>query len=47
MDSNELGGSTSQGIDCRELFKEAYENRYAWDSDFQGYVGKCIWKRNI
>ena len=28
------------------LFKEAYQNRYTWDSDFPGYKGKCIWKKN-
>ena len=36
-------------INCREIFKKAYENRYTWKNDFQGYQGKCIFltKNNI
>jgi hypothetical protein len=29
-------------INCKELFKNAYERRYTWDSKFSGYKGKCI-----
>ena len=29
-------------IDCKEIFHEAYENRYTWKNEFKGYKGKCI-----
>ena len=29
-------------INCREIFKKAYENRYTWKNEFNGYKGKCI-----
>ena len=29
-------------INCKEIFRSAYENRYTWKSDFHGYQGKCI-----
>ena len=29
-------------INCKELFKNAYERRYTWDNEFSGYKGKCI-----
>ena len=29
-------------INCKEIFKKAYENRYTWKKDFKGYQGKCI-----
>jgi len=29
-------------INCKEIFKKAYENRYTWKNDFHGYQGKCI-----
>ena len=29
-------------INCREIFKNAYENRYTWKNEFKGYNGKCI-----
>jgi len=29
-------------INCKEIFKKAYENRYTWKNDFHGYRGKCI-----
>ena len=32
----------SQEINCKEIFKKAYENRYTWKNDFHGYQGKCI-----
>jgi len=36
-------------INCKEIFKKAYENRYSWKNDFRGYQGKCIFltKNNI
>jgi len=36
-------------IDCKEIFRKAYENRYTWKNDFNGYQGKCIFfnKNNI
>ena len=33
-------------INCKELFKKAYEKRYTWNSDFPGYEGKCIFSVN-
>ena len=33
-------------INCREIFKKAYENRYTWKNDFHGYQGKCIFLNN-
>ena len=29
-------------INCKDIFRKAYENRYTWKSDFNGYQGKCI-----
>jgi len=29
-------------IDCKELFKKAYEKRYTWGDEFGGYKGKCF-----
>ena len=29
-------------INCKEIFREAYESRYTWKNDFHGYQGKCI-----
>jgi len=29
-------------INCKEIFRKAYENRYTWKNDFNGYKGKCI-----
>jgi len=36
-------------INCKEIFRKAYENRYTWNNDFNGYQGKCIFliKNNI
>ena len=28
-------------INCKEIFRKAYENRYTWKNDFNGYRGKC------
>ena len=33
-------------IDCKELFKKAYEKRYTWNSDFKGYKGNCVFSVN-
>lgn len=33
-------------INCKEIFKKAYENRYTWKNDFNGYQGKCIFLTN-
>ena len=33
-------------INCKEIFRKAYENRYTWKSDFNGYQGKCIFMTN-
>jgi len=35
-----------KGINCKEIFKKAYENRYTWKNDFHGYQGKCIFLIN-
>ena len=36
-------------INCKEIFRKAYENRYTWKNDFNGYQGKCTFidKNNI
>jgi len=36
-------------INCKEIFRKAYENRYTWKNEFKGYQGKCIFftKNNI
>tara|TARA_B100001248_G_scaffold4449_1_gene3240 strand:- start:48 stop:701 length:654 start_codon:yes stop_codon:yes gene_type:complete len=31
-----------KGINCKEIFRKAYENRYTWIEGFKGYQGKCI-----
>ena len=31
-----------QEINCKEIFRQAYDNRYTWRDDFNGYQGKCI-----
>jgi len=33
-------------INCKEIFKKAYENRYTWKNEFNGYKGKCIFFHN-
>ena len=33
-------------INCKELFKNAYERRYTWENKFSGYKGKCIFSAN-
>ena len=27
---------------CKDIFQNAYEKRYTWNTDFKGYKGKCI-----
>ena len=29
-------------INCKEIFRNAYENRYTWKNNFNGYQGKCV-----
>tara|TARA_B100000945_G_scaffold294329_1_gene270953 strand:+ start:55 stop:708 length:654 start_codon:yes stop_codon:yes gene_type:complete len=33
-------------INCKEIFRKAYERRYTWKNDFKGYQGKCIFLTN-
>ena len=33
-------------VNCKEIFRKAYENRYTWNDDFNGYKGKCIFSTN-
>ncbi len=33
-----------KGSDCSSLFRDAYHNRYTWDTNFKGYKGECILK---
>ena len=33
-------------INCKEIFRKAYENRYTWKNDFNCYQGKCIFITN-
>ena len=33
-------------INCKELFKKAYEKRYTWSDNFKGYKGTCIFSVN-
>ncbi len=33
-------------INCKEIFRKAYERRYTWPEDFNGYQGKCIFLTN-
>ena len=36
----------SSKFNCKEIFKEAYNNRYTWPNKFNGYRGKCIFVEN-
>jgi len=37
-----------RAINCKEIFRKAYENRYTWRNDFNGYQGKCTFiNKNI
>ena len=33
-------------INCKDIFRKAYENRYTWKNNFNGYQGKCIFNNN-
>ena len=33
-------------INCKKIFRKAYENRYTWKHNFNGYKGKCIFLIN-
>ena len=33
-------------INCKEIFRKAYESRYTWKDNFKGYQGKCIFLTN-
>ncbi len=33
-------------INCKELFRKAYEKRYTWTNEFSGYEGNCIFSVN-
>ena len=32
-----------KGINCKVIFQNAYEHRYTWKNEFNGYKGKCIY----
>ena len=36
----------SPKFNCKEIFKEAYNKRYTWPKNFNGYSGKCIFIEN-
>ena len=33
-------------INCKEIFQKAYQKRYTWTNEFNGYMGKCIFSVN-
>tara|TARA_Y100001933_G_scaffold263324_1_gene324294 strand:- start:3184 stop:3831 length:648 start_codon:yes stop_codon:yes gene_type:complete len=33
-------------IDCKKIFKAAYENRYTWPKEFKGFKGRCLFIEN-
>ena len=33
-------------INCKKIFKKAYEKRYTWSPTFSGYKGKCFFSDN-
>jgi len=37
---------TLKEINCKEIFRKAYENRYTWKNGFNGYRGTCIFSIN-
>ena len=37
---------TLKEINCKEIFRKAYENRYTWKNNFNGYQGKCTFLFN-
>ena len=32
----------SSKIDCKKIFQKAYENRYTWPENFNGFKGSCV-----
>ena len=36
----------SSKLNCKDIFKEAYDKRYTWPNSFNGYGGKCIFVDN-
>ena len=32
--------------DCKKIFQKAYENRYTWPDNFNGFKGNCIFQDN-
>tara|TARA_B100000212_G_scaffold331736_1_gene299277 strand:- start:127 stop:774 length:648 start_codon:yes stop_codon:yes gene_type:complete len=36
----------STKLNCVDIFREAYNNRYTWPKPFNGYCGKCIFVEN-
>ena len=36
----------SSKLNCQEIFKEAYDNRYTWPHTFNGYKGRCLFVDN-
>ena len=36
----------SSQFNCKKVFQEAYENRYTWPENFNGYKGNCIFYEN-
>ena len=37
---------TLREINCKKIFRSAYEKRYTWENHFNGYKGKCIFSDN-
>ena len=38
--------NNSREINCKEIFRKAYEKRYTWENEFCGYQGKCVFFSN-
>ena len=36
----------SYQFDCKKVFQKAYENRYTWPENFNGFKGNCIFHEN-
>ena len=36
----------SSRFNCKKVFQKAYENRYTWPENFNGYKGNCIFREN-
>ena len=46
INSSNFSNMTSSEFNCKEIFKEAFNNRYTWPNKFDGYSGKCIFVEN-